>query len=97
MSNNSTTRKEKLPVSFGRAYWGERVFGIQNKELVAEERARLYPDTDSIKSWNKARHKLWKKLSADEQEEYDTVAEEWTLAGPTDAQKLECVFFLPFR
>ncbi|KAI1783697.1 hypothetical protein LXA43DRAFT_1067400 [Ganoderma leucocontextum] len=83
-SNHTTTKKQRAPLEVGQCYFGERVFGREEKVKVSEAAA-----SDTLKDWNLARWELWEKLSEEDQEKYDLMAEEWNEKGPTDAQKAQ--------
>ncbi|KAI1784901.1 hypothetical protein LXA43DRAFT_1119739 [Ganoderma leucocontextum] len=88
--NHTTTKKQCAPLEVGRRYFGERVFGCEEKVKVSEAAAG-----DTLKDWNLSRWELWEKLSEEDREKYDLMAEEWNEKGPTDAQKAQYVFAIP--
>ena len=87
MSNRVATQNTRLPKGFKTVWTAREVFAEKNKTAISELRDQILAETGGganarIAAWNQAKARLWGNLTEEEVEEYEEVADQWTLDGP---------------
>ncbi|TFK80967.1 hypothetical protein K466DRAFT_604894 [Polyporus arcularius HHB13444] len=89
-SNNAPTKDSRLPRSLRTVWTAREVFNIRRQEAVSARQAELLKSGEKsapIAALNAARAELWAALSAEEKDEFERDADEWTFDGPDASLK----------
>lgn len=84
--------KEEQGFKIGRAFTGERCWGLKNRSTIKDALPDIDPKSKGyVAQWNSTRKVKWEELEEDEQDPWNDMALKWNEEGPDDDVKPECV------